>query len=40
MVRAGLVALASLYAYDFVACHGRYAEITAQIISAIQRSFV
>jgi len=40
MMRASFVAMAVLYAYDYVACSGRYAELGVRVISAIERSFV
>jgi hypothetical protein len=40
MMRAAAVAFGTLYACDFFAFGGRYAEMAMRVISAIERSFV
>jgi hypothetical protein len=40
MMRAAAVALATLYACDFVAFGGRYTEIAIRVLTAIEHSFV
>jgi hypothetical protein len=40
MVRATLVALATLYVCDYFAYQGRYTDIAMKVVSAIQHSFV
>jgi hypothetical protein len=40
MMRATAVALAVLYACDFVAFNGRYTDVTLKILGAIERAFV
>jgi hypothetical protein len=39
-MRATLVALATLYAFDFVTCDGRYTDVAMKVLSAIKHSFV
>jgi hypothetical protein len=40
MMRATLVALATLYALDHITCDGRYTELAVRVFSAIERAFV